>query len=393
MKFINHLKIGVFPSHVTNMFDEIKDMRGEPLYVYDGYIVKLLSQILKFSYTVLLNTAVGEPGPDGNWTGCIGMIQQGKADIAICGIAITEERCQVVNFSHPYLYTPVTFVTDKPQPLANSYAILYAFSSNVWLAFAISFVCMSLFIFVLFGKEQTYSTILIQMIGSLAEQSFKIKSRASHVRLTVIFWIIGAMCITYSYKAVLLASFSFPYFSGISDIKDLTEASQNPSFQCGIPRGSFIYKVLTQWNDERIPKCINRTPKLQKFDDFLKNSSYKKAMIGGQNYLSMFKEDFLLSEDTFFFAVAGVIVNKNFCCIQSLNDAIRRMHEAGLIQKYQKQRDFLNIITAKKSDNAINSSHRILKLSDLHGSLILLIFGLVLSTLVLIVEIIFYRFH
>lgn len=391
-QFMKHLRIGVLPCDAASKLDEIKTSEGTSLYVCDGYIIKLLSQILKFSYTVLQNGGIGESQSDGNWTGCIGMVQNGKSDIAICSVAVTEERSHVVSFSNPYIYTALTFVTDKPQPLPNSYAIIYAFSWQLWLSLVISFVFMSLIIYKCFGCKQTYTKILTRMFGTLTEQSFDMQSTSSYIRLTIISWVIGAMFITFSYKSVLLALFSFPNFSGIFNMKDLSKAAEDPAFQCFVREGSLVFKLLTQSNEEPISKCIKRTPTVTNLVDSVYNYTYKKASFGGRNYLSKFKRDFFIPDDEFFPVTVALIANKNFCCLELLNDVLLRLSEAGLFQKYQDDIEYLDFISAKSSNDVNYSSNRILKLTDLYGAFVFLILGLLLSTLVLVIEIIFHKF-
>lgn len=84
------------------------------------------------------------------------------------------------------------------------------------------------------------------MFSCLFEQSLNLKYRVSSIRIFIFSWIIGAMCLTYSYSAVLLASISFPNLIGIYNIKELSEAAQNPQFKCGSYAGkNYLLEVLS----------------------------------------------------------------------------------------------------------------------------------------------------
>lgn len=206
-------------------------------------------------------------------------------------------------------------------------------------------------------------------------------------------WIIGVMCLTLSYKAVLLSSFSFPNSRGVRDIKELSKAAQNPSFYCISNKHSYIYKSLIESESELIKpisKCLKRTPDIRFGVDFLLNSSYKKAGIFGKFSLAIFKRKLFISDDTFFTGMAAVAVNKKFRCFNALNDAILRIYEAGFIQKYQSYKEFL-IEMIDKSFNYDKPPYRILRMNDLFGAFIILIAGLLLSTLIFVIEIIFSR--
>ena len=160
-----------------------------------------------------------------------------------------------------------------------------------------------------------------------------------------------------------------------------------------------------------IPKCIERTQKLQNYNNFLKNSNYKKIAIA----LSKFEKDFFISQDTFFTAMATVIEKKpfaalnhlmmpyikyiklnlvksinvtvnssmllllnilimliwrhifhsnnycyreeTFCCIESFNDAAYKINEVGFSQKYKGHKEFLNAVSTKYSDIGNLNTH------------------------------------
>lgn len=392
--FTKHLRIAVLPSVQKNKYDEVKINETGSLFLLDGYIIKLLSEIFKFSYDILEMKEIGAFQQDGNWTGCIGSVQRAEADLAICATAITKERSETVNYSHPYIYSPVTFVTDKPRVLPNSFAIFYTFSWHVWFALLISFLFMSVCIFSFFRRKHDYTTILLHMFGNLVEQSFEIKSKLFRVRILMICWVIGVMFITYGYKAVLLSFFSFPSMSGIRDIKELSAAAKNPSFQCLSTKGSFVYKALMESNDELIKpisNCMERTTEPVSYDEFVINSTYEKASIAGKNYFMKYKKSHFISDDIFFTSLVGVPVSKNFCCLDALNKAILRIIEAGLIEKYAADSEFFFSLNSETSDTD-DSPHRILILKDLYGAFVILIVGLLLSTVVLVIEIVIYNF-
>lgn len=206
-------------------------------------------------------------------------------------------------------------------------------------------------------------------------------------------WIIGVVFLTYSYKAVLLSSFSSPNLSGVRDIKELSKAAQNPSFYCISSRHSYIYKSLVESESELIKpisKCLERTPEIRFAVNFLLNSSYKKAGIYGKISLAMFRRQLFISDDTFFTGMAAVAVNKKFHCFNALSNAVLRIYEAGCIQKYQSYTEFL-IEMNDKSSVYIKPPNRILRMGDLFGAFIILIAGLLLSTLICLIEITFSR--
>ena len=53
-----------------------------------------------------------------DWDGIIPALQNGKYDVIIAGMSITEERMQVINFSQGYANEPASFSVLKSSPLA-----------------------------------------------------------------------------------------------------------------------------------------------------------------------------------------------------------------------------------------------------------------------------------
>lgn len=84
----------------------------------------------------------------------------------------------------------------------------------------------------------------------------------------------------------------------------------------------------------------------------------------------------------------AVPVTQRFCCVDELNDDIYKIIE--IIQKYVREREFFLTLQVNSTIRN-NSTNRILSLDDLFGAFMILIGGLVLSTIVFIFEIIFYK--
>lgn len=388
-----HLRIAVTTSGELNKYDKIKTTTGESLLVNGGYIIRLLTEYFQLSFDIIRNDVIGQSTIDGNWTGCIGSIQRKEADIASCSIAVTDERSEVVAFTHPYMYTSITFAADKPQNIPNKFAIFYTFSWQIWIANVLCLFFMSFLIYKFFRRKEKYSTVLFNTFGIAVEQSFELQPIISSARLIMMSWIIGIMILTYSYKAVLLASFSIPTLSGVRNIKELSKAAQDPSFYCFTSKHTHIYKTLVESENELIKpisNCLKRTPEFYGDVGVLVNSSFKKAAIYGRFTLTMLKRRLFISDDTFFTAMAAIAVNRNFRCFNALNIAILRIYEAGFHQKYQSYADFI-VEVKDKFTYISNPPNQILRMDDLFGAFAILLTGLLLSTLIFAIDIIFYK--
>jgi len=86
---------------------------------YEGYIVDLLDALagkLNFKYDI---NPVGdgrygsyEPGQD-RWTGMVGEVLTGVADMAVADLTITAKREEAVDFSYPFMFTGIGVLYKK----------------------------------------------------------------------------------------------------------------------------------------------------------------------------------------------------------------------------------------------------------------------------------------
>ncbi|KAG8180275.1 hypothetical protein JTE90_013528 [Oedothorax gibbosus] len=78
---------------------------------WEGLFLRDLLQGLGLEYRVVMpaDRNYGFLLPNGTWTGLIGMVHRGEADLALGALVITENRLRYVDFSVPYNINPLTF--------------------------------------------------------------------------------------------------------------------------------------------------------------------------------------------------------------------------------------------------------------------------------------------
>ncbi|GIY54811.1 glutamate receptor ionotropic, delta-1 [Caerostris extrusa] len=81
----------------------------------EGKFLQIVLEALKIKYEIVISKDMlyGDPLPDGNFTGMVGMVQRGEVDLAMTSLAVTEIRSKVVNFSMPYYTAGISFVTVR----------------------------------------------------------------------------------------------------------------------------------------------------------------------------------------------------------------------------------------------------------------------------------------
>jgi hypothetical protein len=73
----------------------------------------------------------GSPNPDGTYSGMIGDIDEGRADLAANDITIWRHRLPAVDFSIDYDRSTLHFLLRNPKEVGKEAIIIRAFSSEV----------------------------------------------------------------------------------------------------------------------------------------------------------------------------------------------------------------------------------------------------------------------
>ena len=125
-----------------------------------GYTVDLLSRLEK-DMGFFANLYIVEDGfygdvTNGTWNGLVGDLVKKHADIVIGPLSVTEKRLRVVDFSEPYLRTPVvlgTFAQTKEIPFLNV-DIYKSLSIRLWILVYITIFVSS---FILIISERYFN--------------------------------------------------------------------------------------------------------------------------------------------------------------------------------------------------------------------------------------------
>ncbi|GFW84960.1 hypothetical protein TNCV_682481 [Trichonephila clavipes] len=75
----------------------------------------------------------------GNWTGVIGMLYRGEAEIGISNLGIFEDRFRTVDFSSPYMSEGLYFSYVKSTKREQLFSFLRMFDFSTWVLFHASF--------------------------------------------------------------------------------------------------------------------------------------------------------------------------------------------------------------------------------------------------------------
>lgn len=125
---------------------------------YEGFAIELIEKLgesLGFNYTFQLQEDKKFGGPidptrnDSMWSGMIGKLMDGSADLAICDLTITAERENAIDFTMPFMTLGISILYEKAKKEdPKLFSFLDPFSTGVWGCLFGSFflVAFSLFI-------------------------------------------------------------------------------------------------------------------------------------------------------------------------------------------------------------------------------------------------------
>ena len=128
---------------------------------YEGFAVDLtaeIARIIGINFTLSVVTGYGSKADDGKWTGMVGEILEGRADMAIADLTINSDRERVVDFSMPFLELGISILfVAAPSKSIDLFSFMAPFSPAVWLLMLAGGVAVSLGLF-LISRNSPFET-------------------------------------------------------------------------------------------------------------------------------------------------------------------------------------------------------------------------------------------
>ncbi|KHJ47258.1 Ligand-gated ion channel [Trichuris suis] len=196
---------------------------------YEGFCVDLLERIAevnKFNYTIheVKDKSYGTPDASGRWSGMIGELIRGEADIAVTSLTISYARSEVIDFSVPFMHLGISILYKKPKRSSPSLlSFLAPLSLDVWMYMGAGYVAVSLMLWLVarmspseFQPQYPDGTGQLEnqfslgnsfwfTIGSLMQQGCDIAPRAIGTRMVASVWWFFTLILISSYTANLAA--------------------------------------------------------------------------------------------------------------------------------------------------------------------------------------------
>jgi len=131
----------------------LKDYDGQLSSEYEGFSVDLLKELeqeLGVSMTIKVVDIYGVYQESlQKWTGMVGEVADGSADMAIADLTVTEVRDKAIDFSIPFMTGGITILSKKPIYYGMNISFLDPFLTEVWLIIAVSYLILGIVYIVL----------------------------------------------------------------------------------------------------------------------------------------------------------------------------------------------------------------------------------------------------
>lgn len=397
MKFPRNIRLAILPlldifQINTSVKDSVQIIGG-----YESRFLDLLSDALQFNSILQVPSDLewGRRLEGNKWTGLIGLVVRNETDMALGNIGITYDRTNVVDFSYPYLFDYVKFVTKTPGYVSKETALFHPFTLNVWLCLFLSIILVAILCRVLLRKKYSFQIIFLYIIGIILNQGKKIEVKNTKHIVLICSWFFGAVFLSYSYTAVLLSFMTVPLRENpIDNKRQLLDAITYKNYECSVLSGSAILNIIRSGageTDANLAKVIeennwNIEPKAKILGKYLEKG--KTAVIGIESDFDMLHHDRIhFADESFDVIFSGIVVSKHFCCKEALDLVVHRVSAGGFYDKIREDFLFRSQLKYRILPSLEPQGWKALSVSDLSGAFIILMLGNAVSFIICMLEV------
>lgn len=398
MKFPKFLRIAVVAKPHIIILNETDGGSYKIVGGPDGELIKIFSQALNFSYKLIPSTD-GAKGNfiNGTWTGGIDLVHRNKADIGISKFGISHLRSQYVDFSYPYRFQDLTFVTKEPGFVPKDAAYAYPFNLDLWVSLIVVFSTMVI-IFSLVERTNLLHSMQ-QIFSILVRQFVKLKKNKLKNKIIQLTWIWGAWFLTSAYIAVLLSHITIPSMEkGVETIDELATEISAEKYKAMTVKGTMFLEMIEESKRKSAQIVSEHIIKYNHLIDpnrsLLLDMLHKEkiAFISVSDNLRFFAQnDLFMSKGSFRIHMSAIAMSKSFCCKKKVDDFIHKIVVSGIYSKLVKDPVFKACLKSKRLEDTVSPENNIkpLSLADVHGAFVLILLGYSLASIVIFIEIIY----
>ncbi|XP_068222618.1 probable glutamate receptor [Palaemon carinicauda] len=363
----------------------------------DGYLselCKLIGEELNFTIE-WIETPDGEfgvPGDDGSFTGTVGMLQRKEADISAVALNIDIDRAEVVDFSPPieYAFSKLLIYREQGKEDIDWKTYVTGFHWGVWLSVLGTWFLMSVGL-VFVAKREVEVTVynyLFTFIGTLAQQGSSYEPQCTRGRIVFLSFWLASVLIYASYTASLTSQLAV--INTVDPFTNLKEALTTAGYSVAIQKGtSYLTNVKSMANSDESMRLFYHQLLTK---PHLKVSNNREGMkLIQQGKYAFFQDTVSVNYDIksscsyswlgpgYFPEFASMGYAKNLSYANVISQILARATDSGIARKLMKK-------WMGEKAPCESSPFQNLGFSKTVSAFSLLVLGLVLGTVLLLVE-------
>ncbi|GFY63307.1 lig_chan-Glu_bd domain-containing protein [Trichonephila inaurata madagascariensis] len=331
----------------------------------------------------------------GNWTGLIGMVQRGEADIAIGTLGIDEKRFRVVDFSFPYTGGELTFVVLKPSEWLMAFGLFNLLELSTWMLLFGSFLLSTALFFAMLNGTTTYLEVVHIFFGSILRQPLFFHNYTQGKKFFIGTWLLFSFIMSSVFSGVLLSFLATPSkVETIKNFKELSKAVESGTHRVYTLKGNFAIPFFLNSKEpyfRLLGNAIEQNNWYIRMEELLRNPlKSKDVIICPREFLKLLygnQPEIYFSEDSGYTMTVAFVLRKDFCCTTQLKKVMSRMISAGIFERFFNLETFKQSFSVPASEEKMDKK-RVLTLNHLSSAFSILLSGLVISFLVFLGEVI-----
>ena len=285
----------------------------------------------------------------GKFNGMVGILQEGKADIAVADITVTFARSTVIEYLPTIMETKEGLYMRNPGEAFSLVSYFGPFSKTSWICILLwTIIAPNLLVIMVLlignrrGNQNSISSCYFDAITLLLRARNMVIPNHYSIRIAFACVALGGMIFFYHWDAVLIAHMSVKNI--YSPLKNLKELSESPQFKFIVSQGTAHLDYFRYSNDPIKSKLWNDKI-LPYFDDLPRYHEIEKRILNDP-YTVAYHESILKMTESYInceiveigepirTAHLAFAVQKNSPFYKIFQDEINRLKETGLVQRY-----------------------------------------------------------
>ncbi|GFY56499.1 glutamate receptor ionotropic, delta-1 [Trichonephila inaurata madagascariensis] len=396
---MNFSKWKIAALNLTKVFQVYIDENGKTRITgIEGYFAQAIFTAMNIDYDVVFpkDNEFGRELNNGSWTGIVGMVQRGEADLAIGTLQTNEDRFRVGDFSFPYANDGLKFGVLKSSEWTKVFGFLELFDFPSWMLLFCIFLLATVIFFTTLKGTNSYFEVFHNLFGSMLRQPLIFHVDSPENRLLTGTWLLFSCIMSSVFSGALLSFLATPSnVEIVKNFKELSEAVEKGTLKAHSVKGTLTVPNLLNSKKSyliQLGRAIEQNNWYVKPEDIMNNpmKTLESVIVGSSEYMRFLygvHSRVQISEENNYEISIAFLIRKGFCCSSQLRKVMSRMVGAGIYDRHFKLESFKYFLSEHTKEEKIEKTDS-LSLNDLFSAFSILLTGLVVSFLIFIGEIV-----